>query len=399
MPLQPLETGSWGPARQPPGVEVGQPPQILVLEMEGLLVERFRRSMWSGTPTVYGRPGVVSGLQQLRRRFLLCAICRSPCDVAERVLSELGSRGLRFDLAYAVPPSSSRHLASPCLTTAAKAQICSDTGTSPDAFRRRALLVVSLELEHAEIESRMLEARTSHGGEPATAMRDAAAPLRANAAAARGSKLLCSPTKRRHHVRMLMHDVPTILVPHPRLQVDEQAVIMSELVRRIEALHAAGPTDWVAAHEASPDTDELFRKSYEPPNFELEPATAPAAAVTARPTIVSVAPSPRLPTPTLPWRFLVLTGRAAALAPYEQWAAVDPAEEPDMPSITAGAGNVPQPPTKGRRAASAAAPQTQTALSTPRLQAGAAGGSARRAPQSGRRASTTPAPSASPRVR
>lgn len=365
--------------------------------MEGLLVERFRRSMWSGTPTVYGRPGVVSGLQQLRRRFLLCAICRSPSDVAERVLSELGSRGLRFDLAYAMPPSSSRHVASPCLTTAAKAQICSDTGTSPDAFRRRALLVVSLELEHAEIESRMPEARASHGAEPATAMRDAAAPLRTDAAV-RGSKLLCSPTKRRHHVRMLMHDVPTILVPHPRLQVDEQAVIMSELVRRIEALHAAGPTDWVAAHEALPDTDELFRKSYEPPpDFELEPAAAPPADVTARPTIISAASSPQLPTPTLPWRFLVLTGRAAALAPYEQWAAVDPAEE-NVPSVTAGVGSLYEPPTKGRRAVSASAPQA--ALCTPRLPAGAAGGSApRRAPHSGRRASTTPAPSASPRVR
>ena len=151
VPLIRLETGSWGAARQPPLVRNGRPPQLLLLEMEGLLVERFRRSMWSGAPTVHGRPGVVSGLQQLRRSFLLVAICRSPADVSERVLAELtargapppppprsfqrarahapplltpsppsGAAGLRFDLAYALPPSSSRRKSSPCLSLAAQ---------------------------------------------------------------------------------------------------------------------------------------------------------------------------------------------------------------------------------------------------------------------------------------
>ena len=36
-------------------------------------------------------------------------------------------------------------------------------------------------------------------------------------------KLLCSPTKRIHHARLLLPSVPTLLVPHPRLQAEERA--------------------------------------------------------------------------------------------------------------------------------------------------------------------------------
>ena len=44
VPLVRLETGSWGGgSRQPQLVPVGTAPQLLLFEMEGLLVERFRR--------------------------------------------------------------------------------------------------------------------------------------------------------------------------------------------------------------------------------------------------------------------------------------------------------------------------------------------------------------------
>ena len=221
VPLVRLETGSWGGgSRQPQLVPVGIAPQLLLFEMEGLLVERFRRSMWSGAAQSHGRPGVVSGLLQLRRTFLLCVICRSDAEVAQRVLAELNSRGLRFDLAYALPASSSRRKSSPCLTLAAQEQLCADTATaSLEALQRRTLLVASLELERAELELRMLEAR-----EEATGQRHAEAlqrhrastePPGADARVGAGT-LLCSPARRRsphvqrcrprlhHHVRLLM---------------------------------------------------------------------------------------------------------------------------------------------------------------------------------------------------
>jgi hypothetical protein len=220
VPLVRLETGSWGGgSRQPQLVPVGTAPQLLLFEMEGLLVERFRRSMWSGAAQSHGRPGVVSGLLQLRRTFLICVICRSDAEVAQRVLAELNSRGLRFDLAY-VLPTSSRRKSSPYLTLAAQEQLRADTSTaSLEALQRRTLLVASLELERAELEFRMLEAREEATGQRhAEAMQRYRASTEPPGADARvgAGKLLCSPASRRsphmqrcrprlhHHVRLLM---------------------------------------------------------------------------------------------------------------------------------------------------------------------------------------------------
>ena len=47
-PLERLETGSWGAVRQPPRVAPGERPQVLLLQMEGLLAESFHRSLWTG---------------------------------------------------------------------------------------------------------------------------------------------------------------------------------------------------------------------------------------------------------------------------------------------------------------------------------------------------------------
>lgn len=326
------------PARQPPLVPMGTPPQVLLLEMEGLLVERFRHSMWTGSPMVHGRPGVVSGLHQLRRRFIICAFCRSPSDVAQRMLSELSARGLRFDLAYALPQSPQRRKASPCLSLGAQEQLYADTGTSGlKSFRRRALLVASLELDNAELECRMREAQQSpddDGGlsglecrrsvdvctkqetaPPSLAISRAASyssspdSTRPPAAAypAEPTKVLCSPSKRRHHVQLLAQDVPTILVPHPRLQVNEQAMLMSEIVRRVEEMYALCATDWVQAFAALPDADDLFKL----PTHRLVETGGWSH------------PSPVHPGLSLqPWQFLVICQHkmpAHLLARYEAW--------------------------------------------------------------------------------
>ena len=85
------------------------------------------RSWWAKDEAVHARPGVVDGLVRLRQRFLLCAICRSAPPAAEKTLLELRRRGLRFDLAYALPDEM-RHdrEAAPCLGAAAERQLCRD---------------------------------------------------------------------------------------------------------------------------------------------------------------------------------------------------------------------------------------------------------------------------------
>ena len=74
-PLERLETGSWGAVRQPPRVAPGERPQVLLLQMEGLLAESFHRSLWAGDASLHARPGVIPGLLALRKTYLLCALC------------------------------------------------------------------------------------------------------------------------------------------------------------------------------------------------------------------------------------------------------------------------------------------------------------------------------------
>ena len=314
VPLVPLATGSWGGAsRQPPLVPVDTPPQMLLFEMEGLLVERFRRSIWSGAAQSHGRPGVVSGLLQLRRTFLLCVICRSDAEVAQRVLAELNSRGLRFDLAYALPPSYSRRKSSPCLTLAAQEQLRADTATaSLEALQRRTLLVASLELERAELESRMLEPPRGSlesvppSAEPASASTEppgvrVSSPTPARLRSPRAQR---SRPRLHQHVRLLMQDVATVLVPHPRLQANEQAVIMSEIAIWIELMYAACKTDWVAAQLALPEAEELWKLSTcskaGAPEKALEKLAPHKHALPARSPSAAYPPSPSPSTPTTP---------------------------------------------------------------------------------------------------
>ena len=57
---------------------------------------------------------IISAFHSAIRGGLMCS---------RGVLAELNSRGLRFDLAYALPPSYSRRKSSPCLTLAAQEQL------------------------------------------------------------------------------------------------------------------------------------------------------------------------------------------------------------------------------------------------------------------------------------
>ena len=133
-PLLRLETGAQ-PSRRPPRLAAGERPQVVLLQMDGLVAESFHRSWWAKDEAVHARPGVVDGLVRLRQRFLLCALCRSAPPAAEKTLLELRRRGLRFDLAYALPDEM-RHdrEAAPCLGAAAERQLCRDF----DALQRPA---------------------------------------------------------------------------------------------------------------------------------------------------------------------------------------------------------------------------------------------------------------------
>ena len=182
-PLERLETGSWGAVRQPPRVAPGERPQVLLLQMEGLLAESFHRSLWTGDASLHARPGVIPGLLALRKTYILCALCAAAPPAASRMLAELRRRGLRFDLAFSLPASMAARGAAPCLGEAAALQLCNAIDASRADLGRRALLLSALELDTAEIEGRS------------------------------GGELLCSPTKRRPHVKLLLPGVPTLLVP------------------------------------------------------------------------------------------------------------------------------------------------------------------------------------------
>ena len=228
-PLERLETGSWGAVRQPPRVAPGERPQVLLLQMEGLLAESFHRSLWTGDASLHARPGVIPGLLALRKTYILCALCAAAPPAASRMLAELRRRGLRFDLAFSLPSSMAARGAAPCLGEAAALQLCNAIDASRADLGRRALLLSALELDTAEIEGRS------------------------------GGELLCSPTKRRPHVKLLLPGVPTLLVPHPRLQPHEAAVVTSELVRLVDSLHSVSPDDWSAAFDAAQPSHALVK--------------------------------------------------------------------------------------------------------------------------------------------
>lgn len=190
--------------------------QVLLLEMEGLLAEKYRPSLWKKLTTSAVRPGVVDGLRQLSRHFYLCALCHSAPAVSEELLGGFRARGCHFDAAFCTP---SARGSAPALTPALISEMCDEIGIPPSELSQRALLVASLELEHDDVEQR------------------------------EGVGMLLSPEKRRSHVRVLVPGIVSLLVPHPRLQPQLLTVVMEELARLILKLHEQSPRNWAAAYE------------------------------------------------------------------------------------------------------------------------------------------------------
>ena len=79
-----------------------------------------------------------------------------------------------------------------------------------------------------------------------------------------------------------------LLLPHPRLQPDDLAVVADELVDLIRRLHAACPTDWHAAHAALAPAPTLKKLHTEMPS-PFFPCTYPALSAHGS----APAPSPR----------------------------------------------------------------------------------------------------------
>ena len=227
-PLERLETGSWGAVRQPPRVAPGERPQVLLLQMEGLLAESFHRSLWAGDASLHARPGVIPGLLALRKTYILCALCAAAPPDASRMLAELRRRPpLRPRLLAAILDGGARRGAVPRRGGSAPA-VQRSTRAAPTSAAARCSCR-RLELDTTEIEGRS------------------------------GGELLCSPTKRRPHVKLLLPGVPTLLVPHPRLQPHEAAVVTSELVRLVDSLHSVSPDDWSAAFDAAQPSHALVK--------------------------------------------------------------------------------------------------------------------------------------------
>ena len=137
--------------RRPPLAPRGAPSQVLLLELEGLLADRYPRSFWKGdSATSFGRSGLAAALQLMSRRFLLCALCRSSRRDANELLTQLAERSVAFDGAYLIPPAggrgSCRSASSPSLDDAAVSQLCAGLGVPPEAASRRLLLVASVPL-------------------------------------------------------------------------------------------------------------------------------------------------------------------------------------------------------------------------------------------------------------
>lgn len=104
--LLPLGSSNSVP-RMPPLAERGTEPQVLIFEM-GVLVERYRATLWDSSLCTAARPGLIDAGRRLRERFLLCAISRAPEAEAVDLLAALRERGLEFDYAFIVPPPEAR---------------------------------------------------------------------------------------------------------------------------------------------------------------------------------------------------------------------------------------------------------------------------------------------------
>jgi len=266
--IVPITLRSW-PGRMPSQATRGREPQVVVFDMD-VLAERYRESLWGTELMTSARPGLLAAAARLRERFLLCVLCRSPVPEAIELVRALYDKGLGFDYAYALPPSSGRAHATPVLDVEAMRLLREEIGMTVASMGRRMLAVISLELEDAEIEARLprpmqmpawLGGAARHG----TARHDTARAYEATAAAAAaassssslssrggrrksGIEVLVSAASPRPHVRLLLPGVTTLLVPHSRLQPENATIGMALIAELLFQVHRVAPHDWVAAH-------------------------------------------------------------------------------------------------------------------------------------------------------
>lgn len=202
--------------RQPPRTPEGAVPQVVLLELEGLVAERYQRSFWDANDAqTFGvnLDELKAHLKHLARRFIICALCSSSRKNAGELLAKLAERSVEFDAAYLLPSRANRRPGSPAISRAALLQICAGLGVEEDAILQRVcyfartvwlnnatiylcraiagvMLVGVLELEHEEIERRD------------------------------GLRLLASPSRLRPHFRILLPlGCLSIMVPHPRCEI------------------------------------------------------------------------------------------------------------------------------------------------------------------------------------
>ena len=278
--------------RMPPLAERGTEPQIVLFELE-VLAERYRESLWDRHETTFARPGLVDAGHRLRERFLLCAVSRSSQAEMLELLATLRERGLGFDYAFALPPTGGGGRVAAAQSAALDAEslraLRSEMGLTAASMARRVLAVVSVELDESEIDARLPQqaaaspARGS-GGRPAFlarvgdgvenswppsrcdvggggGVREApigpsapSSPARrkvaAGALASADSVLASCGATGRPNVRLWLPGVPTLLVPHPRLQEGASTATADLLADVILGVHRGAPRDWGAAHSS-----------------------------------------------------------------------------------------------------------------------------------------------------
>ncbi len=277
--IVPLALRGW-PGRMPPLATRGREPQVVVFDMD-VLAERYRESLWSRQLTTSARPGLLAAGARLRERFLLCVLCRSPLTEATELVRALYDKGLSFDYAYALPPSGGRANGTPVLDDEAMRLLREEMGMTVASMGRRMLAVASLELEDAEIETRLprppygpATAGGTTGGDGSTMPEQMPAwlggctpttprtyevstsdggagfgrgtPRRGSSRS--GLELLGSEASPRPLVRLLLPGVTTLLVPHSRLQPENATIGMALVAELLFHVHRVAPHDWIAAH-------------------------------------------------------------------------------------------------------------------------------------------------------
>ena len=169
---------------------------------------------------------------------------------------------MRIDFAYTL---GAELVSVASLRSEARAQLCEDLGIAQSELARRAILIVSLELSHEEMEVCVREGNYDN--------------------------LLCSSRstyQRRAHASLLIPGLVTLLVPHLLVQSTRTCVVgtfLSRLLRKLNDIHSK---DWTSAHAKMPHSSELItlhvterlpspvrQRPYSPP---LKPNTPPMAA-------------------------------------------------------------------------------------------------------------------------